>query len=67
MFLIGVIKDRTDGLKDTIQQFKDAAQKVKQSVEFMTKIQKEIKELNRPVSAKVEEVQGMLNSYEVSD
>lgn len=63
--IAGIIKDRTDGLKDTIQQYKDAAQKVQQSIEFMTKIQKEIKELNRPVSAKVEEVQGMLNSYEV--
>lgn len=48
-----------------MDQFKAVAEKVKHSADFMQKIQAEIKELNRPISAKVEDVQNMLGSYEV--
>ena len=60
-----IIRDRSDALKDQIEQCKQAAAKVEECVNFMTEIQKEIKELNRPVGSKVEDVQGMLASYEV--
>jgi len=60
----GVIKDRSDAVKNNLDQFKAAAERVKQSADFMQRIQAEIKELNRPVSAKAEEVQNMLGSYE---
>lgn len=52
-------------MKNHLDQFKAIAEKVKHSVDFMQKIQAEIKELNRPISAKVEDVQNMLGSYEV--
>lgn len=52
-------------MKENLKQYKEAAEKIQQSVEFMQKIQADIKELNRPVSAKVEDVQNMLGSYEV--
>lgn len=60
-----VIHDRSDALKDQIKNCKEAAAKVEECVNFMSDIQKELKELNRPVGSKVEDVQGMLASYEV--
>lgn len=60
-----IIHDRTDALKDQIKNCKEAAAKVEECVNFMSEIQKELKELNRPVGSKVEDVQGMLGSYEV--
>lgn len=61
-----VIRDRSDALKDQIKNCKEAAAKVEECVNFMSDIQKELKDLNRPVGSKVEDVQGMLASYEVS-
>lgn len=62
----GIIRDRSDALKDQIRNCKEAAAKVEECVNFMSEIQKELKELNRPVGSKVEDVQGMLVSYGVS-
>jgi nesprin-1 len=60
-----IIRDRSDALKDQIKNCREAAAKVEECVHFMSEIQKELKELNRPVGSKVEDVQGMLASYEV--
>jgi nesprin-1 len=60
-----VIQDRSEALRNQIKNCKEAAAKVEECVNFMTGIQKELKELNRPVGSKVEDVQGMLASYEV--
>lgn len=60
-----LVKDRSDALKSQLQQYKEAAAKLADSVNYMTEIQKELKELNRPVGSKIEDVQGMLGSYEV--
>lgn len=60
-----VIGDRSSALKDQIRNCKEVAAKVEECVNFMSDIQKELKELNRPVGSKVEDVQGMLASYEV--
>jgi nesprin-1 len=60
-----IIQDRSDVLKDQIKNCKEAAAKVEECANFMTEIQKELKELNRPVGSKVEDVKGMLASYEV--
>lgn len=62
--LLGVIKDRCNNLTDIFDQHKSAAEKIKESVEFIKRIQNLIKELNRPVGATVDEVQAMINSYE---
>lgn len=61
--LLGVIKDRINTATDILRRHKEAAQKIQDSIQFLARIQKEIKELNRPVGAKIEEVQIMLNSY----
>jgi nesprin-1 len=60
-----VIGDRSSALKDQIRNCKEVAAKVEECVNFMSDIQKELKELNRPGGSKVEDVQGMLASYEV--
>lgn len=62
--LLGIIKDRINSSNDILEKHRDAARKIKEIMEFMEKIQNAIKELNRPVGAKVEEVQAMLNSYD---
>lgn len=62
-----IIHDRSDVLNDQIKNCKEAAAKVEECVNFMSDIQKELKELNRPVGSKVEDVQGMLASYEVCE
>ncbi|GLH12192.1 Nesprin-1, partial [Gryllus bimaculatus] len=62
--ITGIIYDRSDALQGQLKQYKDAAAKISESVQFMTEIQKELKDLNRPISSKIEDVQGMLESYE---
>jgi len=64
--IAAIIRDRSDALKDQIRNCKEAAAKLEECVNFMSEIQKELKELNRPVGSKVEDVQGMLASYGVS-
>nr|CAD7605236.1 unnamed protein product [Timema genevievae] len=63
--IAGLIRDRSNGLKDQLIQCKVTAAKVAESVQFMTGIQAELKELSKPVGSKVEDVQGMLEQYEV--
>nr|CAD7429520.1 unnamed protein product [Timema monikensis] len=62
--IAGLIRDRSNGLKDQLSQCKVAAAKVAESVQFMTGIQAELKELSKPVGSKVEDVRGMLEQYE---
>ncbi|CAG2068703.1 unnamed protein product, partial [Timema podura] len=62
--IAGLIRDRSNGLKDQLIQCKVTAAKVAESVQFMTGIQAELKELSKPVGSKVEDVQGMLEQYE---
>ncbi|KAJ9594434.1 hypothetical protein L9F63_014159, partial [Diploptera punctata] len=59
-----IIRDRSNALKDQIKQYKLATARMEECVNVMSDIQKEMKELNRPVGSKVEDVQGMLHSYE---
>lgn len=60
-----VVKDRLQSLRGDMQQCQAAAAKLQETINFMNDIQEEIKELNKPVGSKVEDVQGMLTSYEV--
>lgn len=60
-------QDRTRALGDALQKCKQAQQRAEQSLAMFAKIQAELKELQRPVGNKVEDVQAMLDSYQVSD
>lgn len=59
-----IIRDKTKILQDHIKDYKDAANKIAEAAKYMTHIQTEIKNLNKPIGSKVEDVQGMLNAYE---
>lgn len=58
-------QDRTRALGDALQKCKLAQQRAEQSLAMFAKIQAELKELQRPVGNKVEDVQAMLDSYQV--
>ncbi|XP_063222936.1 muscle-specific protein 300 kDa isoform X4 [Bacillus rossius redtenbacheri] len=62
--ITGLIRDRSDALKGQLKQYVEAAAKVAESIQFVTKIQNELKELNHPIGSKVEDVHGMLAQYE---
>lgn len=59
-----LIQDRTNALKANIQQLRDAQSRVAESVQFVNEIQSQLKELNKPIGSKVEDVQNVLSSYE---
>lgn len=62
--IAAIIRDRSNSLRDNIRMLKDSAAKIAETVQFMNEIQKELKDLNRPIGSKVEDVEGMLHSYE---
>lgn len=62
--LYAIIKDRANLLKDNIKEKQDVTAKVAENVEFMNEIRKELSELNKPIGNKIEDVQGILHSYE---
>lgn len=62
--LASLIEDRTNVLKHNIQQQREAQARLAESLQFIQAVQNELKELNRPIGSKVEDVQGILSSYE---
>lgn len=62
--LYTLIKDRANLLRDTIKEKQDVTAKVAENVDFINGIRKELSELNKPIGNKVEDVQGILHSYE---
>lgn len=62
--LANLILDRRNMLEDQIKKYKEAKTKMNECVKFMNAIQQEIKELNKPVGSKIEDVQGLLSAYE---
>ena len=62
--LVDVIQDRLNTLKYNLQQQREAAEKIAESVQFLHEIQNEIKELNKPIGSKVEDVRNVLQNYE---
>lgn len=62
--IASIIRDRSNSLRDNIKIQKNAAAKLVETVQFMNTIQQELKDLNRPIGNKVEDVAGMLNAYE---
>ncbi|KAL3268198.1 hypothetical protein HHI36_007323 [Cryptolaemus montrouzieri] len=59
-----LIKDRTDQLKQNILQLRDAKNKIAESIQFINDIQSQLKDLNKPVGSKVEDVKNVLSIYE---
>ncbi|KAF7272974.1 hypothetical protein GWI33_014281 [Rhynchophorus ferrugineus] len=59
-----LIKERTADLKRNIQQIKDAQARLAESLAFVKEIQNQLHELNKPIGARVEDVQNVLSTYE---
>lgn len=59
------IEDRNKTLHSFVQQQREIAGKVEESIEFLNKIQNDVRALNKPVGFKPEDTQIMLNSYEL--
>lgn len=62
--IAALIADRKNALRQNIQQQREAAAKIEESKQFMEEIRSELKDLNKPIGCKVEDVQGILSSYE---
>lgn len=62
--LAELIQDRIGILRQHILQQKETAARIAESVQFMNEIQATMKELNKPIGSKVEDVQGVLAAYE---
>lgn len=59
-----LITDRTEALKKNILQLRDAKNKIEESIQFISDIQTQLKDLNKPIGSKVEDVRGVLSIYE---
>ncbi|KAK9890572.1 hypothetical protein WA026_011942 [Henosepilachna vigintioctopunctata] len=59
-----LIKDRTEALKQNILQLRDAKNKISESIQFINNIEAQLKELNKPIGSKVEDVKSVLVIYE---
>lgn len=60
----GVINERALALQKSIDEAEEAAARVAEAIQFMSDIQKELQDLNKPIGARVEDVEGMLAAYE---
>lgn len=60
----GVINERATALYKSIAEAEEAAARVAEAVQFMSDIQKELHNLNKPIGPRVEDVEGMLTAYE---
>ncbi|XP_072386756.1 muscle-specific protein 300 kDa isoform X12 [Diabrotica undecimpunctata] len=59
-----IIEDRMTGLKQNINQFKEAQKIIEEGRQFIQDIQAQLKELNKPLGPKVEDVQQVISTYE---
>lgn len=58
------LKERHSGIVDNIAQLKLAQKQIAEYSAFILSIQKAIKELNKPIGSKIEDVQNLLKEYE---
>lgn len=61
---MNAIKDKIRNLQDQIKKYKDAKAKLAECVQFLNAVQQEIRDLNKPIGSKIEDVQTLLSSYE---
>ena len=62
----GVIATRLDALKDAVRCHQRALERAKDSAKFVAAVHSQLKELSRPIGSRVEDVQGLLDNYQVS-
>lgn len=62
--IAGLIQERTNALKQNIAQQKEAASRIAESMRFIQDVQGQLKDLNKPIGSKVEDVQNVLSVYE---
>ncbi|KAF3420921.1 hypothetical protein E2986_09204 [Frieseomelitta varia] len=60
----GIISERALALQKSIDEAEESLARVAEAVQYMTDVQKELHELNKPIGARVEDVEAMLDSYE---
>ena len=58
------LKEKLNGIVDNINQLKSAQQQIAEYSAFILMIQKSIKDLNKPIGSKSEDVQNLLRDYE---
>lgn len=62
--LVLKLKERHNGIVDNIKQLREAQKQISEYTQFILSIQKAIKELNKPIGSKTEDVQNLLKEYE---
>ncbi|KAF5308513.1 hypothetical protein FQR65_LT06178 [Abscondita terminalis] len=62
--IASVINDRTNSLKQNIQQQKEAAIRLAEYLHYIEDVKNQLKDLNKPIGSKVEDVQAILSDYE---
>lgn len=62
--IANVINERAIALQKSINETEEATARVAEAVKFMTDIQQELHDLNKPIGARVEDVEGVLTAYE---
>lgn len=62
--LVLKLKERLNGIVDNIKQLKEAQKQIAEYTQFILSIQQAIKELNKPIGSKTEDVQNLLKEYE---
>lgn len=58
------IQSKIRQLQDNVKKYKEGKAKLAECVQFLNGVQQEIRELNKPVGSKIEDVQNLLSSYE---
>ncbi|XP_070067953.1 muscle-specific protein 300 kDa isoform X15 [Drosophila takahashii] len=58
------IDDRVNALGDHIKKYKDAKSRLADCSQFLGTIQQKLRELNRPIGSRIEDVQDLLGAYE---
>lgn len=62
--LVLKLKERLNAIVDNIKQLKEAQKQITEYTQFILSIQQAIKELNKPIGSKTEDVQNLLKEYE---
>lgn len=62
----GVIATRLEALRDAVRCHEKALEKAKDSAKFVAAVHSQLKDLSRPIGSRVEDVQGLLDNYQVS-
>lgn len=58
------LNDRVNTLEDHIKKYKDAKSKLTECMDFLNSVQQKLRDLNKPVGSKIEDVQDLLGVYE---